>query len=91
MSPVNWQRSRFSATPPASTRQSSAPAAELHRINATLWDIEEEIRALDRAGDFGPRFVELARGVYTWNDRRSAVKRQINATSGSALSEEKSY
>jgi hypothetical protein len=66
-------------------------AAELRRINVALWDVEEEIRALDRAGDFGPRFVELARGVYTWNDRRSAVKRDINTAFGSALLEEKSY
>jgi hypothetical protein len=66
-------------------------AAELRRINGALWDIEEEIRALDRAGDFGPRFIELARGVYTWNDQRSAVKREINTASGSAFSEEKSY
>ena len=64
---------------------------ELHRINTILWDIEEEIRALDRTSDFGPRFIELARGVYTWNDRRSAVKREINRISGSAFSEEKSY
>jgi hypothetical protein len=73
------------------TPEIGAFADELRRINATLWDVEEEIRALDWAGDFGARFVELARAVYTWNDRRSAVKREINRVSGSALSEEKSY
>jgi hypothetical protein len=66
-------------------------AGDLRRINETLWEIEDEIRALDRAGDFGPRFVELARGVYTWNDRRAAVKQDINRAFGSAFSEEKSY
>jgi len=66
-------------------------ADELRRINQTLWDIEDEIRTLERANDFGPRFVELARGVYTWNDRRAAVKHDINQAFGSALSEEKSY
>jgi hypothetical protein len=66
-------------------------ATELRRINLALWDIEDEIRALDRSGDFGPRFVELARGVYTWNDRRAAVKHDINRAFGSAFTEEKSY
>lgn len=66
-------------------------ADELRHINQTLWDIEDEIRVLERANDFGPRFVELARGVYTWNDRRAAVKHEINRAFGSALSEEKSY
>jgi hypothetical protein len=66
-------------------------AGELAQVNETLWDVEDEIRALDRQGDFGARFVELARAVYTWNDRRSAIKREINRVSGSALSEEKSY
>jgi hypothetical protein len=41
--------------------------------------------------DFGPGFVALARAVYVTNDRRAALKRQINALSGSELVEEKSY
>ena len=73
------------------TPEMAAFASELRRINGALWDVEEEIRGLDRNGDFGPRFVELARAVYTWNDRRSSVKRDINRASGSALFEEKSY
>jgi hypothetical protein len=66
-------------------------AAELSAINATLWDIEDDIRLLDRKGDFGERFVALARGVYTWNDKRAAVKKKINDAFGSAIAEEKSY
>lgn len=66
-------------------------AGKLREINENLWGIEEEIRALDRAADFGPRFVELARGVYVWNDQRAAVKQDINRAFGSAFSEEKSY
>lgn len=64
---------------------------ELHDINAALWDIEDEIRECEAAGDFGPRFIELARAVYFTNDRRAAVKKQINLTVGSRLVEEKSY
>jgi hypothetical protein len=45
----------------------------------------------EKAADFGPRFVELARSVYQTNDRRAAVKRRINERLGSAILEEKSY
>ena len=65
--------------------------AELKAINAQLWDIEDHIRELDRNGDFGPRFVELARSVYRTNDRRSQLKREISLIMGSHLIEEKSY
>ena len=65
--------------------------ADLKTINAELWDIEDEIRDYERAKDFGPRFVELARSVYRQNDRRAFVKRKINELLGSTLVEEKSY
>ncbi len=60
-------------------------------INARLWDIEDALRAMERNGDFGPAFVELARQVYLTNDRRAAVKAQINALLGSDIAEQKSY
>jgi hypothetical protein len=56
-----------------------------------LWQIEDDIRDCERAGDFGPRFIELARSVYCQNDERAALKRKINSLLGSALIEEKSY
>lgn len=65
--------------------------AELTVINAALWDIEEGKRDCERRQDFGAEFVSLARAVYLENDRRAAVKRAINAESGSDLVEEKSY
>lgn len=65
--------------------------AELKVVNEALWDIEDAIRDCERAQDFGPRFVELARSVYRSNDRRSELKRAINDLLGSALVEEKSY
>ena len=63
----------------------------LKRINRELWDIEDNIRAEERAKSFGDRFIELARSVYRTNDRRAAVKRQINAMLNSPIPEEKSY
>jgi hypothetical protein len=65
--------------------------AELRTVNEALWDIEDEIRGCERAGDFGPRFVELARSVYQKNDQRAAIKRNINVLLGSEIIEEKSY
>lgn len=65
--------------------------AELTRINAVLWDIEDGKRDHERRQDFGPSFVALARRVYIDNDRRAAVKRAINALAGSEIVEEKSY
>jgi tetratricopeptide (TPR) repeat protein len=69
----------------------AALAAELKAVNEALWQIEDDIRGCERAGDFGPRFVALARAVYRSNDRRAALKRRVNELSGSRLVEEKSY
>ncbi len=65
--------------------------AQLVTVNGELWEIEDRIRDCERAGDFGPGFVELARAVYRTNDRRAALKVQINQLCGSQLVEEKSY
>ena len=65
--------------------------ADLKAVNEALWRIEDEIRECERAGDFGPRFIELARSVYRQNDRRSVLKRRINELLGSVIVEEKSY
>lgn len=78
------------AAVPASS-ELDALTAELKTINESLWEIEDDIRECERSKDFGSRFVELARSVYFTNDRRSDVKRKINALLGSRLVEEKSY
>jgi hypothetical protein len=65
--------------------------AELKAVNAALWQVEDDIRDCERAQDFGPRFVDLARSVYRHNDRRAAVKHAINVAAGSALTDVKSY
>ena len=68
-----------------------ALADDLAGINGQLWEVEDALRWCERDADFGPRFVALARTVYALNDRRAALKREINALFGSALVEEKSY
>jgi hypothetical protein len=69
----------------------AAETEALRSINSALWEIEDDIRDHERRGDFGPGFIELARSVYITNDRRAAVKRQINDRLGSEIVEEKSY
>ena len=73
------------------TAEISGLRSELKAVNEQLWDIEDEIRDCERRRDFGERFIELARSVYRTNDRRAAIKRQINEQLGSAILEEKSY
>lgn len=80
-----WRRSGAAA---ASVQ---AEEAELQRINTVLWEIEDEIRAQERAKTFDARFIELARAVYVTNDERAAVKKRINLKLGSTIVEEKSY
>jgi len=64
---------------------------QLHETNLRLWKVEDDLRDLERRGEFGPNFVTLARSVYTLNDQRSALKRRINAVTSSSIMEEKSY
>src|SRR5579863_4111746 len=75
----------------ASDAKLDALAARLKTVNESLWDLEDEIRDCERRADFGPAFVALARRIYTTNDERAAIKREINVASGSTLIEEKSY
>ena len=65
--------------------------AELKEINLKLWNIEDEIRLKEADKAFDADFIELARSVYFTNDKRAAVKKQINLATGSELTEEKSY
>jgi hypothetical protein len=64
---------------------------QLAAVNGRIWTIEDALRACEHDGDFGPRFVTLARSVYCENDTRAAIKRALNTLAGSALVEEKSY
>lgn len=65
--------------------------AALKAVNEALWEIEDDIRRCEAEGDFGARFIELARSVYKQNDKRAALKKDINLLTGSAIVEEKSY
>ncbi len=65
--------------------------AELTRVNAALWDIEDRLRALEADGEFGAEFVAAARAVYRLNDERALWKRRLNERLGSPFVEVKLY
>lgn len=64
---------------------------DLKKINIKLWNIEDGKRDCERNGDFGEKFIQLARRVYIENDQRAKIKNKINKISGSNISEVKSY
>ena len=64
---------------------------ELLHVNQLLWHIENNIRDKERLNEFDTQFIELARAVYITNDKRAAIKNQINEKYGSEFKEEKSY
>ena len=80
-------RDRFMVS---STKLTSLTRA-LQTVNRRLWDVEEALRTCERTGQFGPRFVALARSVYKTNDRRAALKRQVDRLLGSEIREHKSH
>ena len=64
---------------------------QLKDINLKLWDVENGKRLAEKNNDFGPRFIELARNVYRFNDERAKIKLKINETLGSNIKEIKSH
>ena len=64
---------------------------ELKKINLNLWVIEDKLRICEKNKDFDKNFIELARGVYLNNDKRSKIKIEINKKLGSNIREIKQY
>ena len=64
---------------------------EIKEVNLNLWNIEDKLRICEKHKDFGQTFIELARGVYLNNDKRSKIKSKINEVSGSNIKEIKQY
>jgi hypothetical protein len=69
----------------------AAVRAELKAVNEALWEIEDDIRALEAARRFDAEFIRLARAVYQTNDRRFALKSRINQLLDSGVVEQKQY
>jgi len=64
---------------------------EIKEVNLNLWNIEDKLRLCEKNKDFGQTFIELARGVYLNNDKRSKIKSEINKILGSNIREIKQY
>lgn len=72
-------------------KPNSVEFESLKKINLKLWDIEDEIRIKEARKEFDDEFIQLARSVYFNNDKRAAIKKQINLKYKSDLIEEKEY
>ncbi len=64
---------------------------ELKAVNQVLWEIEDRLRRMEHGRQFDDEFIQLARQVYRYNDKRAAIKRRVNQYFGSAIWEEKIY
>jgi hypothetical protein len=64
---------------------------DLRQVNEDLWVVEDKLREKEHAKIFDEEFIKLARDVYFTNDRRAAIKKEINTLMGSTYVEEKSY
>jgi hypothetical protein len=69
----------------------AALGLRLGEINGALWDVEDRLRAMEHAGNFGPVFVEAARSVYRLNDQRARLKNEVNSAAGSPYIEVKDH
>ncbi len=64
---------------------------ELKCTNKMIWDAENKIRSLDRQGDYGADFVEVARSLCQVKGRRNEIKCEIDKALGCEVAEVKSY
>ena len=64
---------------------------QLIDINSALWKIEDELRDCEKNKKFDQKFIDLARSVYTTNDKRAEIKLEINNKFNSKIIEVKSY
>jgi hypothetical protein len=65
--------------------------SQLLSINRKLWNIEDELRILEKSQNFNQEFIELARSVYAYNDERARIKKEINEKYNSQYQEVKCY
>jgi hypothetical protein len=64
---------------------------ELKEVNEKIWELEDIIRNCIRTGDKGDLYYTAALNIPLTNDKRAAIKKQINEQFGSEIIEEKLY
>jgi hypothetical protein len=60
-------------------------------VNTNLWEIEDQLRIMEKEKNFDNEFVTLARKVYFTNDERFRLKNEINLVTKSEIREVKEY
>ena len=64
---------------------------KLYKVNKKLWDLENTVRRLEKEKNFGEEFIEAARKIYKYNDKRAAIKNKINSIYKSPFKEVKEH
>ena len=64
---------------------------ELKTVNEKLWIIEDEKRLSEKNSKFDEKFIQVSRDIHFLNDRRAAIKLNINKILGSNIREIKLY
>lgn len=59
----------------------------LYEINKKIWEVEDSIREKEKNKVFDLEFIELARKVYFFNDKRFEIKKEINKVFNSEIRE----
>jgi hypothetical protein len=65
--------------------------SDLKAVNEELWKAEEAIRLCEVERSFEKVFIMLARSIYRLNDKRAALKREIDVVTSSKITDVKSY
>lgn len=65
--------------------------SQLLEVNTKLWKIEDNLRVHEKLQIFNQDFIELARSVYIYNDKRAIIKKEINEKYNSCYREVKCY
>jgi hypothetical protein len=60
-------------------------------VNQKLWDTENSLRQFEENNVFDNNFIEFARLVYFYNDKRASIKKTINEKYNSYYKEVKCY
>jgi len=64
---------------------------QLRKLSAKGWRIEDTKRDCESKNDFGPKFINAARGAFKNNDERATLWKKINVLLKSDIVQEKSY
>jgi hypothetical protein len=63
----------------------AALQCSLKEINEQFWEVEDDLRVLEKEQSFADAFVHKARQVYKLNDQRARLKYEVNNSSAQRL------